>query len=164
MLVPPARRDRRRAAEVARLGQDLLCHFGLLHSGEAMIEALVFHGEFFVVQAEAVEDGGLEVVYVDGVAGDVVAQLVCRADDVSRLYAPAGQPHGKRKRMMIAAGVGLAVAAAIFAQWRAAELGGLLRIETRSVGTDAGYGPRRSRFRHHLLLPASGEHPRTPSR
>ena len=111
MSEPPAQRDRRRAAEVVRSGKDLLCHPGLLHPGETVIKALVLHGEPFVVQAEAVEDGGLEVVDMDGIAGNVVAQLVCLADDVPRLHAPARQPHGERKRMMIAALLARRVAA-----------------------------------------------------
>ena len=38
--------------------------------GEAEASALEFEGEAFVVEAQAVEDGGLDVVDVDGVGFD----------------------------------------------------------------------------------------------
>ena len=41
--------------------------------GQAVVAALEFVGEAFVVDAEEVEEGGLKVVDVDGVFGDVVA-------------------------------------------------------------------------------------------
>ena len=44
--------------------------------GEAELAALVAEGEAFVIDAEEVEDGGVEVVDVDGVFGDGVAEFV----------------------------------------------------------------------------------------
>ncbi len=47
-----------------------------MHVGEAEVAALVAEGEALVVEAELVQDGGVEVVHVHGVLGDVEAELV----------------------------------------------------------------------------------------
>ena len=47
--------------------------------GEPVITPLVLVGQAFVVDAQQVEDGGVEVVDVDAVAGDAVAERVGRA-------------------------------------------------------------------------------------
>jgi hypothetical protein len=49
-------------------------------------------GEALVVDAELVEEGGVEVVDVDGVLDDVEAEVVCPAVTVARLDAAAGHP------------------------------------------------------------------------
>ena len=40
-----------------------------MHIGQPPVDTLVAEGEFFVVDAEEVEDGGVEVVAVDGING-----------------------------------------------------------------------------------------------
>ena len=52
-----------------------------MHVREAEVAALVAEGEAFVVEAEEVQDGGVEVVGVDGVFGDVEAEVVGLAID-----------------------------------------------------------------------------------
>ncbi len=47
-----------------------------MHVGESEIAFLGAVGEAFVIEAEAVEQRGLDVVNVDGVLGDVVAEIV----------------------------------------------------------------------------------------
>ncbi len=64
-----------------------------MHIGEAVVAALELEGELFVVDAELVEDGGVEVVDADGILGDVVGVVVGLADGLSRLDAAAGEPH-----------------------------------------------------------------------
>jgi hypothetical protein len=49
---------------------------------EALVEALVGEAEAFGVEAEEVQDRGLEVVDADLVLGDEVAQFVGRAVDM----------------------------------------------------------------------------------
>ena len=44
--------------------------------GEPELAALVGVGEPFVIEAEAVEEGGLEIVDVDGILDDVEAEFV----------------------------------------------------------------------------------------
>lgn len=45
-----------------------------------------------MVDAEKVQDCGVEVMYVDGVLGDVVAPIVGLAVSDSTFYPPAGHP------------------------------------------------------------------------
>jgi hypothetical protein len=53
--------------------QKIINHFPV-HIGKAIVAALVAVDEPFVVDAELVEDGGVQVVDVDAVAHDVVAE------------------------------------------------------------------------------------------
>ena len=61
-----------------RSRQDFLDHLAV-DVGEPEVAAGVAVSELFVVEAEQVEDRGLEVVDVDRVFGDVEAQVVGRA-------------------------------------------------------------------------------------
>src|SRR6516162_252357 len=73
-----------------------------------------------MINAQAMEDGGLQIMNVDGILQDVEAEVVAFAEDESRCNAAAGQPHGEAARMMIAAelpGRDLSLA-----KWRTAEL------------------------------------------
>ena len=57
------------------LGEDVVDDVAV-DVGEAVLAALEFVGEGGVVDAELVEDGGLEVVDVDAVLGDIVPEVV----------------------------------------------------------------------------------------
>src|SRR5687768_13336421 len=70
---------------------------------QAEVAALEAVGEALVVEAEEVEDGGLEVVDVVLVLDHAEAQLVGLADDLAGLYAAAGEPHGVGVDVMVAA-------------------------------------------------------------
>jgi hypothetical protein len=61
-----------------------------------------------VVEAQEVQDGGLEVVDVDPVPDDVEAQLIGFADGLASAYASSRQPQGE--------GLGVVVSAAAPAQ------------------------------------------------
>ena len=50
-----------------------LHHLRRLHAGEFLVEALEWEGEFVVIEAEEVEDGGVKVTDVDGIFGNAVA-------------------------------------------------------------------------------------------
>src|SRR5262249_6930000 len=89
--------------------------------GQAEVAALVAVGQAAVVQAEQVQQRGVEVVDVDGVAGDAPADVVGGAVDVAAADAAAGQPDGEGEGVVVAAGH-VGVAAAVLAQRRAAEL------------------------------------------
>ena len=71
--------------------------------GEAVVTALKFIGQLLVIEAEEVEDGGLEVVDVDAVFDDVEADFIAFAVADAGFDAPAGHPEG--------VGVGVVVAA-----------------------------------------------------
>src|SRR5688572_22906222 len=62
-----------------RFDQELrenLLHDAAMDIGEAEVAAIVAIGEFFVIEAEQVQDGGVEVVHVDLFGDGVVAELV----------------------------------------------------------------------------------------
>ena len=50
-----------------------------MHVGQAVVPALVLERQPGVVDAQAVQDRGVQVVDVDRVRGDVVAEVVGRA-------------------------------------------------------------------------------------
>src|SRR4051794_9471307 len=78
--------------------------------GQAEVAAGVAVGEGLVVEAEQVEDRGVEVVDVDGVGHGLVAEVVGGAVDVAPLDASPGEPHGETVVIVVApvhlAGVG----------------------------------------------------------
>ena len=60
-----------------------------MHVGQAKMAALKFVGQAFVVDAEQVQDGRLEVVDVDWVFGRVVGEVVGLAQRKTALHAAA---------------------------------------------------------------------------
>ena len=72
--------------------------------GEAEVAAGVVVGEAFVVEAQKVEDGGLEVVDVDFVLGDVEAEVVGLAVGAG-FGAAAGHQGGEGLGVVVAAGL-----------------------------------------------------------
>ncbi len=60
-------------------------------------------GEPFVIDAQDMENGGMQVVDVDGILGDVVAIIVGSAIGDAFFDAGAGKPVGKTARMMVPA-------------------------------------------------------------
>jgi hypothetical protein len=69
------------------LGQDFADDVGFFDAGEADVEAAEGVDEAVVVDAEDVEHRGVEVAEVNGVFGDVVAEVVGAAE----LDAGAGE-------------------------------------------------------------------------
>ena len=57
--------------------------------GEPEVAALEAVGEALVVHAQDVQDGGLQVVDVDGIVGDAIAEFVGGAVDVAAFDAAA---------------------------------------------------------------------------
>ena len=57
--------------------------------GESEVAALEAVGEALVVHAQDVQDGGLEIVDVDGVLGDAIPEFVGGAVDVAAFDAAA---------------------------------------------------------------------------
>ena len=74
-----------------------------MHVGQTKIAALEFVGQAFVVDAEQVQHGRLEVVDVDGVLGRVVGEVVGLAEGEAALHAAAGQPDGKDVGVVVSA-------------------------------------------------------------
>src|SRR5919108_6384854 len=91
--------------------QQFLHHAGLLDACQALIQSLIAHREPAVVEAQQMQDRGMEVADVHGVLDDVVGEIVGLAVDRSGPGAAAGHPHGEAARVMIAAVVLMAQAA-----------------------------------------------------
>ncbi len=83
-------------------GEEIADDLGVFDAGEALVEALVLEDEAAVINAEAVEEGGVEVVHVHRVFHDVVAEVIGLAVDGAGADATAGEPHGEVPGMMIA--------------------------------------------------------------
>ena len=72
-----------------------------MNIGQAIVPTLELKRELGVVNAQAVQDGCMEVVDVDGIFGDVVAEFIGRAVCNSGLNSAAGQPIGEDVRIVI---------------------------------------------------------------
>src|SRR3954470_2231920 len=70
--------------------------------GQPEVTALETVGKFGVIEAEAMENGRLEIVDGDFILRDVVPEFIGGAIGDARLDSSAGHPHRKRVRMMIA--------------------------------------------------------------
>ncbi len=77
--------------------------FGGVDAGESLVEALEGEGEAVVVDAELVEDGGVEVADADFVFGDVVGVVVGFAVGDAAFDASAGHPGGEAFGVVVAA-------------------------------------------------------------
>src|SRR4029079_9923917 len=64
--------------------------------------SLVAEGEALVVHAHRLQQGGVEVVDVHGVTGDVVSKVIRFAIDHAFLNAAAGHPDGEAAGVMVA--------------------------------------------------------------
>ena len=78
-------------------------HHSSMHVRQAEVAAAVTVGEAGVVEAEEVEEGGVEVMDVDFVFDRFVAELVGVAEGLAPLYPAAGQPHGEAAAVVVAA-------------------------------------------------------------
>ncbi len=86
---------------------------------ESVVPARVAVGQLLVIEAHEMQNGGVEVVNVNGPIDGAEADVVAGAVNHARFYAGAGQPGTKSPGMMFAAfGLGRVV------EGRAAKLGG----------------------------------------
>src|SRR4051794_24700708 len=93
----PARRQRSHES-----GEEVFDHLAV-NVGEAEVTALKAVGELLVVEAQQMEDGGLQIVDVDFVAGDGKAELVGFAVNQAVLHAAASEKDGEAIGIMVAA-------------------------------------------------------------
>lgn len=70
--------------------------------GKAKIAAGMAEGEFFVVQAEQVENGGVEIVHVEFVFDGFISPFISGAVGIAGTNAAAGQPNGESLRVVVA--------------------------------------------------------------
>ena len=85
--------------------------------GETAVDACGAEGEFFVIDAHEVEDGGVEVVAPCDAFGGFAAEFVAAAVGGAGFDACAGEPCDEASAVVIAAGAALG-------EGRAAEFGG----------------------------------------
>ncbi len=64
----------------------------------------VAEGQFFVIEAQEVEDGGVKVVHVDFVLDGFVAEFIGGAVGEAGFDAAAGEPGGEAEGVVVAAG------------------------------------------------------------
>jgi hypothetical protein len=76
-----------------------------VYVGQAITPSLVFKGKLFVVNSQEVQHGGLEIVNMYRVFGDVVAEIIGGSVNHTFLHACSGHPDGETTGMMIAAKV-----------------------------------------------------------
>ncbi len=89
---------------------------GFTNTSEAVIEAFEAEGQFFVVESEEFEQGGLKIVYMHWVFGDMPAKVVGPAVGVAGFASAASHPHGVGEGVVVTTIVALG-------QWSTAELG-----------------------------------------
>src|SRR5436853_7072271 len=103
----PAARNRvwrcnsRARNKIKKSGEDVLDDFAA-DIGQAKIAARVAVGEFFVVEPQEVEHGGVEVVDMNRVFGRAEAEFVGRAMDIAALDSTTRQPNGEAVVVMVA--------------------------------------------------------------
>ena len=86
------------------LGQDPSDDFGPFNAGEPIVEALGADGEAFVVQAELMENGGVDVVDVGWGFDRAEPKFISLTIDLPSLKAAPGEPHGEGVDVVIATG------------------------------------------------------------
>ena len=74
----------------------------VLHTGEPLIQSAEFGSEPLVVDAQLVQDRGIEIADVDRILDDVVGVFIGHAVVVSALDATAGHPRGEASAVMVA--------------------------------------------------------------
>ena len=79
---------------------------GGFDAGEALVEATEGEGEAVVIEAELVEDGGVEIPDVVGVPGDVPGEVIGFTEYRARFDTRAGEPDGEAAAVVIPAGDG----------------------------------------------------------
>ena len=91
------------------------------HVCQPVVATLETVGQALVIDAEKVQNGGLEVVDVNRIDDGIEAEVVGGAVGDAGLDAAAGQEEGERERVMVAAKK-LAGGGTAFAEGGAAEL------------------------------------------
>src|SRR5258708_30363198 len=73
-----------------------------MHVGQSALDAVLVEAELFVIEAEQMERGGVEIVAVARMLGGFEAQFVARAVAHAALDPAAREPRGERARIVVA--------------------------------------------------------------
>lgn len=79
-----------------------LSNYVSMHIGQPSLNAVVIERESFVVEAQQVQDGRMEVVSGGDVLLGTKSKLVSRAIAATRFHSSPGQPTGEAMRIVIA--------------------------------------------------------------
>lgn len=71
--------------------------------GEAEVATGVVVGEAFVIEAEEVEHGGMEIVHVEAIGDGGVTDFIGGTVGVAGFRAAPGEPGGEAARVVVAA-------------------------------------------------------------
>ena len=84
-------------------GQQLMDNFsvGDVGIGEGGGTAVIGEGELVVIEAEGVQEGGVEVVDGDDVIDGTVTKIIGLTMDITRFETTAGKPQGKAMAIMV---------------------------------------------------------------
>ena len=74
---------------------------------QAEMASLKFISQLLMIDTQAMQDRGLQVMDVDRIFDDIVAVVVRLAIDDSSLHAASSQPHREATRMMVSPVIGL---------------------------------------------------------
>jgi len=89
-----------------RLAHDFRNHSSGLNSGEALVEALEAVSEFFVIDTDQAQGGGVEVTDLDGIFYNVVAEVVGPSVGNPGLDPASSHPDGEAARVVVPASLG----------------------------------------------------------
>ena len=78
-------------------------HFGRFDTAETFIQPVVIEDETPVVEAEAVQQGGVEIVYTDSIFDGVITKIIGCAIGSATFDAASREPDRKPIRTMVAA-------------------------------------------------------------
>jgi len=93
--------------------------------GEPVVASLEAIGELEVIESEEVEQGGMEIIDVDGVLGDIPSDLVGLTDDLAPLDTASREENSEGEGVVIATGVVIfGIGAAIFPKRSSTEFSG----------------------------------------
>src|SRR3984957_4557431 len=80
-----------------------LFHHVAANISQAEIASLEFVRQAEMINTEAMQDGGLQVVDVHGIFEDVIGKVISLTDAQASLDPAAGHPNGEAARVMVAA-------------------------------------------------------------
>ena len=90
--------------------------------GQTKVTCLEAVGQLFVIEAEEMQNGGVQIVDMDGIFIDTPADLVGLPVVEPWFDATAGHPHGEGIRVMIATHILSGLSATVLTHRRATEL------------------------------------------
>ena len=83
-----------------KLGNQVLDHMPV-HIGQSIVPPLKTVSQLFMIKPEQMHPGGLKVMHMYGILGDIEAELIGCSMDMTTLHATPCHDHGEAIRIMI---------------------------------------------------------------